>query len=169
METEISQLKIDTEVANIRKIHERHLAKLVGYAPVVFFGFLLIGYLLDLKYPRHLLPEMTGSYLGLGLVFLGTVFVFFAQKSKREAGQKDFMAEEKLRFGPYKNTRNPTYLGLLIVGLGFAFVANALALLLATICAFIFFEILLRREERVLETLHGESYKNYKSSVRRWL
>ena len=72
--------------------------------------------------------------------------------------------------GVYKITRNPMYLGLLSLLIGWAlFLANPLTLVL--IVAFVFymnrFQII--PEERSLEAQFGGKFQAYKASVRRWL
>lgn len=72
--------------------------------------------------------------------------------------------------GPYKFTRNPMYLGMVLILIGVGFVLGSL-LPFAVIPLFIL--IIQTRfivgEERFMETLFGEEYLNYKNSVRRWL
>ncbi|MBK7685676.1 MAG: isoprenylcysteine carboxylmethyltransferase family protein [Rhodocyclaceae bacterium] len=72
--------------------------------------------------------------------------------------------------GVYQVTRNPMYVGLLLVLLGWAVFLAAPWSLVGPV-AFVFyisrFQIL--PEERVLTPLFGEAYSNYKKKVRRWL
>ena len=75
-----------------------------------------------------------------------------------------------VRSGPYRFTRNPMYLGLALMLLGLcAYLANP-----ATIVAVAVFIAYITRfqiipEERLLQAKFGESYAQYKRSVRRWL
>lgn len=72
--------------------------------------------------------------------------------------------------GPYRFTRNPMYIAELALWLGWA-------ILYGSIVVFIGFLILwpamnyrvISREERELEARFGEAYREYKSSVPRWL
>lgn len=75
-----------------------------------------------------------------------------------------------VRSGPYRFTRNPMYLGLALMLLGFcAYLANpATVVAVAVFIAYITrFQII--PEERLLHAKFGESYAQYKRSVRRWL
>lgn len=72
--------------------------------------------------------------------------------------------------GPYRFTRNPMYLGLAIALLGVcAYLANPLAL----VAVIVFIAYITRwqiiPEERALAAKFGETYANYRRSVRRWL
>jgi protein-S-isoprenylcysteine O-methyltransferase Ste14 len=72
--------------------------------------------------------------------------------------------------GIYKATRNPMYVGLLLVLVAWAiFLSTAWALLgpLALVLYLNRFQI--APEERVLSALFGTDYTAYKSRVRRWL
>jgi protein-S-isoprenylcysteine O-methyltransferase Ste14 len=72
--------------------------------------------------------------------------------------------------GIYKYTRNPMYLGFLLVLLGWAaFLSNlaALALLPAFVAYMNRFQI--RPEERVLASLFPNDYPAYRAKVRRWI
>jgi protein-S-isoprenylcysteine O-methyltransferase Ste14 len=72
--------------------------------------------------------------------------------------------------GIYKYTRNPMYLGFLLVLVGWAaFLSNlaALALLPAFVTYMNRFQI--RPEERVLGALFPNEYPAYRANVRRWI
>ena len=72
--------------------------------------------------------------------------------------------------GIYRYTRNPMYLGLLLVLTGWAFfLANPLAFLFLP--AFILYmnRFQIAPEERVLVSLFGQEFTAYRSEVRRWL
>ena len=75
-----------------------------------------------------------------------------------------------VRSGPYRFTRNPMYLGLAFVLLGFcAYLANPMTFfaVIAFIAYITRFQIM--PEERVLLQNFGETYASYTRSVRRWL
>jgi protein-S-isoprenylcysteine O-methyltransferase Ste14 len=72
--------------------------------------------------------------------------------------------------GIYSLTRNPMYLGFLLVLVGWATVlSNIFAYLLLP--AFIFYmnSFQIGPEERMLTSLFGQEFVTYQSRVRRWL
>ena len=72
--------------------------------------------------------------------------------------------------GPYRFTRNPMYLQLLLVCVGFAvMLANVWILLLAPVAAFVLQRYAIIPEEEYLERRFGEEYVAYSRRVRRWL
>jgi len=72
--------------------------------------------------------------------------------------------------GIYRYTRNPMYLGLLLILLGWAvFLANIVAFIFLP--AFIAYlnRFQIRPEEKAMASLFGQDFANYRSKVRRWL
>jgi protein-S-isoprenylcysteine O-methyltransferase Ste14 len=72
--------------------------------------------------------------------------------------------------GVYQMTRNPMYLGFLLVLVGWAiFLANAIAFLLLPVFVFYMNRFQIEPEERALSALFGEEFGAYRARVRRWL
>ncbi len=72
--------------------------------------------------------------------------------------------------GIYALTRNPMYLGFLLVLLGWAiFLSNALAFLFLPAVIFYLNRFQIEPEETVLASLFGQEFVAYRSRVRRWI
>ena len=72
--------------------------------------------------------------------------------------------------GVFSHTRNPMYLALLLVLIGWGFyLANLFSLLMAAGFIFYMNRFQIQPEERALERNFGEPFNNYKKQVRRWL
>jgi protein-S-isoprenylcysteine O-methyltransferase Ste14 len=72
--------------------------------------------------------------------------------------------------GPYRFTRNPMYLGLVLMTVGFALVMNSMWLVLMAVPVLLLLRnLVIVREERYLEELFGDEYRAYSKRVRRWL
>lgn len=72
--------------------------------------------------------------------------------------------------GIYAYTRNPMYLGVLLILIGLAvYLGNLLSFLGAIIFIIYINNFQIIPEEQVLEEKFGSTYKNYKGKVRRWL
>jgi protein-S-isoprenylcysteine O-methyltransferase Ste14 len=72
--------------------------------------------------------------------------------------------------GVYTLTRNPMYLGFLLVLVGWAvFLSNTLAFLLLPVFILYMNRFQITPEERALASLFGQEFVVYKSRVRRWL
>jgi protein-S-isoprenylcysteine O-methyltransferase Ste14 len=72
--------------------------------------------------------------------------------------------------GPYRFTRNPIYLGMIVGLIGLAMAFDSLWLLVALMpFALVIRYGVVAREEAYLERKFGDVYVAYKSQVRRWL
>jgi protein-S-isoprenylcysteine O-methyltransferase Ste14 len=71
---------------------------------------------------------------------------------------------------PYTFTRNPMYLGLAALLVGFAVFFASFAILLAAVIFFVVIDrTVIPQEEQTMERLFGQQYLDYKIRVRRWL
>lgn len=72
--------------------------------------------------------------------------------------------------GPFKYTRNPMYLGLVLILLGTGiWLGSATPFLAIPPFIWLLRERFIKVEERSLERLFGARYRDYKGRVRRWL
>jgi len=72
--------------------------------------------------------------------------------------------------GPFRFTRNPMYLMMVIGCVGVAIIlSNAWILALAPLCALLLYRFAILPEEAYLERKFGDGYLTYKRRVRRWL
>ena len=114
-------------------------------------------------------------FLSVSLAMIGAVICVAGIVSFRRAKttvnpMKPDSTSSLVVSGIYKHTRNPMYLGMLLVLLGWAaFLSNlaALALLPAFVVYLNRFQIV--PEERVLVSLFPREYPAYRATVRRWL
>jgi protein-S-isoprenylcysteine O-methyltransferase Ste14 len=72
--------------------------------------------------------------------------------------------------GPYRFTRNPIYLGMVLGLIGLAIALNSLWLLLALVpFVLVIRYAVIAREEAYLQRKFGDVYRRYSERVRRWL
>ena len=72
--------------------------------------------------------------------------------------------------GIYAYTRNPMYLGLLLMLFSTAlFLKNLISFLIIPLFILFITKNQILPEEEALENIFGEEYKNYKKKVRRWI
>lgn len=72
--------------------------------------------------------------------------------------------------GIYRYTRNPMYLGMLLLLFAFAIYLNtASPWLIPVLFVWVITVSQIKREEQTLEKLFGQDYVMYKQAVRRWL
>jgi protein-S-isoprenylcysteine O-methyltransferase Ste14 len=90
---------------------------------------------------------------------------------KEKTTIKPFQKSTKLiTWGPFRISRHPNYLGMLMVLLGESLILGSLITLVAPTLFIILMEALfIFEEERMLIKTFGEDYHDYKKKVRRWL
>lgn len=72
--------------------------------------------------------------------------------------------------GPYRLSRNPLYVGMLVLYVGLALLAPTVwALVLFPVAVLLVLWGAIRPEERFLHERFGEPYDDYRRRVRRWL
>ena len=71
--------------------------------------------------------------------------------------------------GPYRFTRNPQYMGDMLLFLGLSVIANSLYLWIAHLLLILIFLIAPLAEEDWLEEQYGDAYLEYKKSTSRFL
>lgn len=160
-------------------------AGVIAPPPLLFLGALLIGFGLDrllglesllalAGLPPGLLPGLPARLLAGGLpAVAGLALALPALIGFRRAGTQAEPwkpASALVVAGPYRFTRNPMYLGLVLLYLGIALAAGGplTLLMLAPLVAVVRYGVI-GREERYLEARFGAAYRDYKGRVRRWL
>lgn len=127
----------------------------------------------------HLVPVplvLPGSrLLCAGLAAAGALVAAAGVVSLRRAGttvnpMRPENASRLVTGGIYRRTRNPIYLGMLLVLLGFGvWLGDALALVLAAAFVPLMNGLQIRPEERALDARFGAEFAAYRTAVRRWL
>ena len=102
---------------------------------------------------------MKGLLCGVGIAILGLLLRGYAAGHLRKHKQ---LATS----GPYAFTRNPLYLGSVLLAVGFSVASHSWisTLLLAAYLA-IFYPAVIRREQAELKTLYGAAFVEYASQV----
>lgn len=142
-------------------------------APLIYAAVLLVGILLSLAFPVSFLPRFVAWIAGAACVLLPFLLGFAALRAMRRAGTsvKPYKPTTALLTeGPFRLTRNPMYLGMIIQYVGLALLFNALwAIALLPLALVVVHVTVIKREERYLEQKFGEEYRFYKARVRRWI
>jgi protein-S-isoprenylcysteine O-methyltransferase Ste14 len=141
--------------------------------PFLYVGVFLLALLLDELLPVAPLPRSPSRLVaallllpGFGLL-LWSLWLFL----KARTSPLPMRPTTALVFsGPYRLTRNPTYLAMLLVYLGTALLFDVFwALVLIPLIMFLVVRLVIRREEQYLEAKFGDGYRQYKAQVRRWI
>jgi protein-S-isoprenylcysteine O-methyltransferase Ste14 len=71
--------------------------------------------------------------------------------------------------GLYRFSRNPVYIGVLLMQIGLGIACTSWLYLLLTVVLLILFNTILSAEERYCLETYGDTYRNYKSRTPRWI
>jgi protein-S-isoprenylcysteine O-methyltransferase Ste14 len=143
--------------------------------PLLFAGAAALGLLLDRLPPWPTLPAVgpvhwvTAAVLILvGLaVFVAGVQNFSSAKTPVQGGKP---TRALVTSGIHGRSRNPIYVGMFAIygGIAVATLSPSMAVLALPLAITMRYGVV-AREETYLEKLFGDSYRDYKSRVRRWL
>ena len=109
------------------------------------------------------------------LIFLlaGVFLVFFSFRFMRKMETTfipDGTPKKLISSGPFKISRNPIYLGMLLILFGIAFLMSSLsAVIIAIVFGLIINFTWIAHEEKKLKELFSEDWENYSRQVRRWI
>ncbi len=105
-----------------------------------------------------------------GIIIAGLGVASFRRAKTTVNPMKPGAAAVLVDGGIYRLTRNPMYLGCLVVLLGWAvYLANIIAFLLLPAFVFYMNRFQIAPEEKALVERFGESFVAYQTRVRRWL
>jgi protein-S-isoprenylcysteine O-methyltransferase Ste14 len=134
----------------------------------IMWGISLITPLLEIALFTRVSAAIIFALAGSGFSLAGVIS--FRRAKTTVNPMKPETATSLVSTGIYRVTRNPMYVGLLLVLIAWAaYLTSAWALLgpLGFVLYISRFQI--APEERVLSTLFGAEYTAYQSKVRRWL
>ncbi len=147
------------------------------FPPAVPLAAVLLGVGLNFLWPIDTGFALPGFVRwGIGGLFIAGPFLGLGAWSvitMRRTGQSENPwkpTSEIVQKGPYRVTRNPMYLQMVLICIGLAVVlANLWILILTPVCGWVLQKFAILPEEAYLEAKFGDTYRAYQSRVRRWL
>jgi protein-S-isoprenylcysteine O-methyltransferase Ste14 len=125
----------------------------------------LVGFPKMLPYPIN--------FAGLALIAFGSWIRVWAGAVfyRQNPSMVSFNVPPKLvTTGPWRHSRNPLYLGLIMIGLGFStFFFSYSSLILTLVGAVLLHLEVVMHEEKVLRQKFGNIYLDYKTQIRKWI
>ena len=123
---------------------------------------------LDVPEFMRVAAAITLALVGIGISLAGVISFRLARTTVNP--MKPETTSSLVHSGIYKTTRNPMYVGVLLVLVAWAvFLFSAWALLGPVAFVLYINRFQITPEERVLLAMFGADYATYKSRVRRWL
>ena len=141
----------------------------IAWALAVLAG-LAFNWLMSLPFLPAAVPT---GWLGTIVFALALALVAWAISTMTRAGSNvptSLPTTTIVETGPYRFTRNPIYLGMVLGLIGLAIAFNSLWLLMTLVpFALVIRYGVITREEAYLERKFGDVYRRYHTRVRRWL
>ena len=141
--------------------------------PLIYLLPLILGLLLDRRLHLPFLPRRVGRIIGWALIGGALGLNMWFLRTIRDAEvpiRTDKPVPGLTTEGPFRYSRNPSYIALTMIYAGIAVLRNSLwAILLLPAVLLVIQREVIEREERYLERTFGEEYLDYKASVRRWV
>lgn len=129
---------------------------------ITWFYYGLLG---DIKWTVVSGIGITFIVIGLGLF----IIAMLTMGNSWRVGVDEAVKTELVRKGLFKISRNPTFLGFDFMFLGLACVVFNIWTLAIIVVNMIGLHYLILKEERYLEVMNGESYREYKARVPRYI
>jgi protein-S-isoprenylcysteine O-methyltransferase Ste14 len=148
-------------------------AQVIAPPAALLGGAVITGFLLNLVWPIGFVPEGYALLVGFVLLFLALNLGAFAAREmiklkttlSLQTPATDLATENVFRW-----SRNPMYLGMVLLCAGIAVFSNSLWILIFTAAlAAILQKGVIEPEETYLERRFGQRYRDYKARVRRWI
>ncbi|MBF25943.1 MAG: hypothetical protein CMP49_05460 [Flavobacteriales bacterium] len=127
---------------------------------------------------RNLFPNHYGLILDVfsvlllicGIIIIRTAFLSFKNHQTTINPLNLTKTSSLVTTGVFKYTRNPMYLGMVFILLSITLKFNLYGGLIVILFFFYFItKFQISPEEKAMENLFGEEFKNYKKTTRRWL
>jgi len=141
--------------------------------PLLVLIHILAAFLLNWLLPLHLISMKYFQWVGYSLCILGLGAAFSAISQFRKMNttvNPHGSVSVIVVSGPYRFSRNPIYLGFVLVLIGLPLALNNYwGVVLSPLLVVFMTRLVIQHEETYLEGKFGDEYKRYKSRVRRWL
>jgi len=143
------------------------------HPPLVAVFFIVLAYFLGRFVPLPFVLPPALQYFGLALTFVGFLLgigAFMEFRKARTTLDPHGSTKELVTSGIYRFTRNPIYLGFLLMVIGLPLSSGLIwGLVLAPFYMMTMSRLVIEREEVYLEKKFKNQYTSYTSRVRRWL
>ena len=155
-------------------MNNKDYASISNYGPGSTLGAsIIIAVVLHYFFPVTILIPFPYNLLGLVIVGLGVYLVFQSVRllvSHNTTFKPSGNPSSLVTKCPYSYSRNPIYLGDLLIALGSATILSSLSAFIAPLIFFLVVNtVIIPFEENRLQKNFGSKYERYKRLVRRWL
>lgn len=143
------------------------------WPPVLLVIALVAAFGVDRVIPLPLIIGFPGAFVGVLLIILALALDVWAMMTFRSAQTTILPHEGTAQLvtnGPFQFSRNPIYVGNVLILVGAGLVAgSAWPLLFAPLLALAVQKLAIEREEAHLAAKFGAAWRSYAERVRRWV
>ena len=145
----------------------------IALPPLILGAAIALGLILNYFWPAKVLARSLAVPLGILIVFVAVAIGLLAVREMVTASTPLDVRKRSTRIvtsGVFQQSRNPIYLGMVLLCTGVAFLVDSLWLLgVVPLFAAILQKGVIEPEEAYLARNFGEDYLRYKARVRRWI
>jgi len=169
--TGINPFKFSKEETAINYVGKAYkIISALAFITILLNAFLpsTMQYLVSIEY----LVSETIVWIGLALIHLAFLLIFIAQRNMANEWRIGIDNENKVNLitkGMFGISRNPIFLGVIIVFIGLFLITPNAVTAIILVCGFLVIQVQVRLEEEFLLSTLGVEYKEYLSTVKRWL
>lgn len=146
---------------------------LVPWPPILLIAAIAAGILLDRVINLPLATGFPGAAVGVVLIAVALSLDVWASLSFRRARTTILPhhgTDVLVTDGPFRLTRNPIYVGNILILVAIGLIANSVwPLVLAPLLALAIQKLAIEREEAHLSAKFGPAWDRYADEVRRWV
>ena len=143
------------------------------HPPIIALMFIVLAYFLGRFVPLPFVAPAILRNLGLLMTFIGFLLgmgAFLEFRNARTTVDPHGSSQHVVTSGIYRFTRNPIYLGFLLMVIGLPLNSGLYwGVVMAPFYIFLMNRLVIEHEEAYLEKKFGNTYASYKAQVRRWL
>lgn len=151
----------------------RDTAGVIAPPPLIVAIPLIAGLVANWMRPLPMFSGPAGIWIGIILVMTGLSLIAtgVVEFSRAKTAVVPFSPTTAIvSSGPFRFSRNPLYLGFVLIYIGVSLAANTWwPLFLLPLAILVLQRGVIDREERYLERKFGTGYTDYKARVRRWI
>ena len=143
------------------------------YPPTYFIIYLLLSIVLHFVMPVAQLISPPLNYSGIVLILLGIILNIWADQLYKK-NQTEISPDKKpkvfVKNGPYHYSRNPMYLGIIMILGGASVILGSIISFIGPILFYITIELkFIGIEEKNMNEVFGKEFEEYKQTVRKWI
>jgi len=141
--------------------------------PVYILGAIIVMILLNTYAPIGRWLEYPWRYFGILIIVAGFVLILAGGNLFRKLGtppRPGLKANVLVTSGAFRYTRNPMYMGMIIMLIGLAILLGSISPMIVIPVIFLILHTqFVLREEKWMQGWFGDSYMEYKKKTPRWL